>query len=669
MTGPGGTTFQIDLNSEPLTTYELHFYWSPACDPSGFGEGKHFFAQTNVTTDGLGNIGLTMVSFPVTVPISSVLTATATHPGGSTSEFSPCSPNVVAAASSNIVTHAGLPHQPVGNATLTPQQDGTLQVQVPDGNGSNGAQIAVGGAEGWMGSLSNVFVSAGGSLKSLYMGHHGYMNAVQWTGETELRFRGPGHAEVQATMTPEHSFQLRVQVLSDDDQVLDSALIPNGGTYPLSLCPSNNTLQVGSVGVLRMRNGAPASCWQYSDDDWCGTRPPRWKKLLVFPEPALPMAGGGSGNICDVCPECCFPYYVAIDLIRIIPQPPCLSCPQVLFLGDEFVEIFGNLHRSIGSASLSPWLDFLGPYPQPWNNSQGPYPQPWVDALGPFPHPWVGGVLTVESLSVGGENGIDLIPSGSGAPLPPTDGGVDPHDASSLARYVSLDFNASGSPAGAVSWVRFIVEGPVPVGPGDPVEHILHFQASERGWAVSAHFGAAIAGVPDAMVQYYYHGTPVGQPTPLQMLQVRTLPDRVAASTSVSPTGAPGFDLQWAETISVEGPQPLPWDRIQITPMAANVIPWIARYRVRYDSVENLVISGEQTLPALPGPLKIERRQTSARLSYPTEPGRPYRVEFSDSLSAPAWQTLEEFLGDGSVHQVSDMSQPGSNRFYRLLGF
>jgi len=651
MSGASGTSFQVSLNSEPSTTFELDFYWNPSCDPTGYGEGKHFFAKTNVTTDALGNFPLTLMTFTMPVPLGSVLTATATHPGGSTSEFCPCSPPVVALGS-NIVNHAGLPHQPDGTATLTPQTNGTLRVSGPSGGASNGVQIALGSARGWMGSFSNLQVSVGGGMKMSFLGHNGYMNAVQWMGDTELHLPTPGMAEVHSSITPAGSFMLRAQLISDDGQLLDSTLIPNGGTYPVPVCASNDTLHVRASGVLRLSSGAPASYFQIEDDGpWCGTRPgphpPHFKLVLISAE-MLPAGSRAKGvpkdDLCTKCPACCFPYDVTFDVLKFHPDPPC-DCPWEVFLGPELVDIFQSLHQVLGGETLFAW-----------------------EESGPRPHPWLPGTLTVESLNLNGESGLDLIPTRSSIPLPPTDGGVDPHDSSALARFVSIDFNADPSPSASVQIVRFLVDGPVPVGPGDPVEHTLEFKSSERGWAVSATFGASGASSP--MAQLYFHGAPMGQPMPLQGLQVPSLPARVAASTSVSPFGAPGWALYWPDAASAAGPQPLPWDEMHIMTTAGMVpIPWYIRFRVKWDGIEAMTITGEQTLSASPGSLSIQRLQNAASLSYPTEPGRPYRIEYSSTLASPAWQTLEDFMGDGSVHHVSDTSQPGPMRFYRLVGF
>src|SRR5262249_15249622 len=160
----------------------------------------------------------------------------------------------------------------------------------------------------------------------------------------------------------------------------------------------------------------------------------------------------------------------------------------------------------------------------------------------------------------------------------------------------------------------------------------------------------------------------IGEPMAVEELQVPSLPARVAASTSVSPFGAAGWDLAWQGAVAVEGPQPLPWDEIRIRPTLAAIappFPWYARFRVKYDGIEEMRITGEQILPAHPGPLRIERLPEAVRLSYPTEPGRPYRIDYTDALTSPRWQPLEEFMGDGSNHLVADPIGQSQIRFYR----
>jgi CSLREA domain-containing protein len=75
--------------STPNAQVKIEFFHSPACDPSGFGEGRTFIDSANVMTDGSGNAAINVTLSPITPPGQAV-TATATDPQGNTSEFSNC---------------------------------------------------------------------------------------------------------------------------------------------------------------------------------------------------------------------------------------------------------------------------------------------------------------------------------------------------------------------------------------------------------------------------------------------------------------------------------------------------------------------------------------------------------------------------------------------------
>lgn len=87
------TTIQGQLNSKPNTSYLLQFFSSAAADPSGFGEGARFLGSTTVTTDAACNASFT-ATLPAPVAPGHFVTATATDPLGSTSEFSNALPFV-----------------------------------------------------------------------------------------------------------------------------------------------------------------------------------------------------------------------------------------------------------------------------------------------------------------------------------------------------------------------------------------------------------------------------------------------------------------------------------------------------------------------------------------------------------------------------------------------
>ncbi|MDY0019312.1 MAG: right-handed parallel beta-helix repeat-containing protein, partial [Anaerolineae bacterium] len=77
------------LNSEPSKTYQVDFYRNAACDPTGYGEGQQYLGSRAVTTDANGDAAFS-VTLTTQIPGLFYVTATATHPEGSTSEFSPC---------------------------------------------------------------------------------------------------------------------------------------------------------------------------------------------------------------------------------------------------------------------------------------------------------------------------------------------------------------------------------------------------------------------------------------------------------------------------------------------------------------------------------------------------------------------------------------------------
>ena len=87
LTDVSSLAIQGTLNSEPNRTYQLEFFASDACDPSGYGEGQSFLGALPVFTDGTGDADFTFV--PVDpIPLGACVAATATAPDNSTSEFS-----------------------------------------------------------------------------------------------------------------------------------------------------------------------------------------------------------------------------------------------------------------------------------------------------------------------------------------------------------------------------------------------------------------------------------------------------------------------------------------------------------------------------------------------------------------------------------------------------
>ena len=82
------STIKGTLNSTANATFTIELFSSPACDDSGYGEGKTYLGSTSVTTSG--NDASFTVTVNPRVAGSSAVTATATDATGNTSEFSAC---------------------------------------------------------------------------------------------------------------------------------------------------------------------------------------------------------------------------------------------------------------------------------------------------------------------------------------------------------------------------------------------------------------------------------------------------------------------------------------------------------------------------------------------------------------------------------------------------
>ena len=80
-------TINGTLNTVPFFTCNIDFYWSPAGDSSGYGEGRTYLGSTSVVAAG-GNATINTTFTGVSMPAGAVVTATSTDTAGSTSEFS-----------------------------------------------------------------------------------------------------------------------------------------------------------------------------------------------------------------------------------------------------------------------------------------------------------------------------------------------------------------------------------------------------------------------------------------------------------------------------------------------------------------------------------------------------------------------------------------------------
>jgi len=109
------------LDSEPVTEYEIDFYANlTGCAPAGYEEGARHLGSTTVITDGAGHAAFNTL-VPGTIQPYEAVTATATNPSGSTSEFSACLYDgnwIVVSNTSN--SGAGSLRQAILDANLAP---------------------------------------------------------------------------------------------------------------------------------------------------------------------------------------------------------------------------------------------------------------------------------------------------------------------------------------------------------------------------------------------------------------------------------------------------------------------------------------------------------------------------------------------------------------------
>ncbi|MEX2382642.1 MAG: hypothetical protein WD490_09680 [Opitutales bacterium] len=71
--------------------------------------------------------------------------------------------------------------------------------------------------------------------------------------------------------------------------------------------------------------------------------------------------------------------------------------------------------------------------------------------------------------------------------------------------------------------------------------------------------------------------------------------------------------------------------------------------------------------PVLPEIVQLERSNNIFQLTFTTEEGREYTVQFVDSLNSNEWQVLDVITGTGETREVADPDAGGPMRFYRIV--
>lgn len=84
------------------------------------------------------------------------------------------------------------------------------------------------------------------------------------------------------------------------------------------------------------------------------------------------------------------------------------------------------------------------------------------------------------------------------------------------------------------------------------------------------------------------------------------------------------------------------------------------------------IAAGDGLLNAIPGtlpktqPVSVSRQGTNVSLSFPSQSGRVYQLEYKDSLTDPIWKTAPLAAGNGGVLGFINSAPQSNQRFYRV---
>lgn len=668
--GPNGTSIEVFLNSIPLTTAIIEYYWSPSCDASGFGEGRHYLGVDYKRTDAAGNLSFT--AHTGVVPVGAVVTATANMVTiDATSEFSPC---VTVAAEGNgtsgqgviqVVQHFGLPHQGEGPSAPTPgpcpegffgANPCFLTVPADTDGHSASVRIGLGRVSGWQGDLQDVLLrDFGDSFKlTLEDGTEVGTDPTPPSPPSNEILEAAKDYVIEANI-PEPS--LFIRALTNGSMSLQFTLVDSRGnevyksvaqpdSLHLTLGSSNDVVDISQAGYLQLPNGERALRLQF-------------RNPLLLAVPAV-QGNFATHAIIVVCRKLnpatgqSLPPPATITSARLTyrRESPTAGTPHFFRLGEELIQQFGQLHGSLNNTVLGGWQ---------W--SQGGTSDPARSTIyAGFPRD-ASGALT--------EGGVMLR--------------LD------QARYICVDldwelgssatpmFAAGESPVIALPYFWFKI-GTNHILPPSPDAVLI--QRTERDWAIAPSFGTS--GAASNHYEMYRFGAPfIGWDAPATtVVQASSAPNRVAYSTSISPTGAKGFLFRWREAarFSLPGTPGLPGvpggaffeaDELRIIPLnPTNPLRSFTRLDISGAGLPWLEIIGEDWRSSRVGRVMVQKVRDGVELSAPTEAGRPYQLEFSPSLNAREWQIIDSFTGNGSVHTwpLREAANRPPQGFYRLGG-
>jgi Periplasmic copper-binding protein (NosD) len=249
------------LNGQANTTFAVDVYASPTADPSGYGQGQYYLGYTTVTTDASGNASFaadfSAANLPGGVlPDGWAVSATATDPGGNTSEFS----KDVFASSANALlpalTSGGTVAIVVANDAAAQAIFVAVNALPPDQTPSATLDLQLSG------KVSQVTVNAPPNLTL-------YINGLLTPAGTTLDPDVPALVVNSGNVIVSHvtftesgdaatilvtggSLTLRNDVVQESTGYRDAAISITGGTVDLGTAtdPGGNTLNINGIGAF-----------------------------------------------------------------------------------------------------------------------------------------------------------------------------------------------------------------------------------------------------------------------------------------------------------------------------------------------------------------------------------------------------------------------------------
>ena len=307
--GGASTTVAGTLDSFPSTVYDVDFYANPVCArrPQELPEGQTYLGAVQVTTDGSGH-GTFDAVLPIAVANGSPITATATDPGGNTSEFTPrfvlsMNPGAGNSGGGDVVQITGLAFEtgaavtvgglPLSNVEYT--NANTIYGNVPTlpAGTINALSVANPGG-GLSGTLPNAWIS---NFNDVLNGHQFHTQVTRLVANGITAGVGGGNYGVGADTLRQ---QMAVFLLKAKYGVC-YVPPPCAGNFPDVACSSNFAPWIEALAAEGITTGCGGG-------NYCPASPVKRQQMAVF----LLKAKHGSS-------------YVPPPCAGIFPDVPCSS--------------------------------------------------------------------------------------------------------------------------------------------------------------------------------------------------------------------------------------------------------------------------------------------------------------------------------------------------------